>query len=86
VVELTYLRLFRYSDLCRCSKLVFRCIASWGLEDIEKDFVDVSCSILVHTIEESVMNDRLIRLIKKSLSMGISGYNAIICCKFFSLA
>jgi hypothetical protein len=46
VVDIYDLRVFRYSDLCRCSKDAFcRCLALWGLDGIEKDFVDVFGSI-----------------------------------------
>jgi hypothetical protein len=35
VVDIDDLRLFRYSDLCRCSKDAFgRCLALWGLDGI----------------------------------------------------
>ena len=35
VVENDDLRVFRYSDLCRCSKDAFgRCLALWGLDGI----------------------------------------------------
>jgi hypothetical protein len=42
----TYLRVFKYSDLWTCSKDDFsRSLALWGLDGIEKDFVDVFGSI-----------------------------------------
>jgi len=37
VVDIDDLRVFTYSDLCRCSKDAFRrCLALWGLDGIEK--------------------------------------------------
>jgi len=46
VVDIDDLRVFRYSDLCRCSKDAFsRCLTLWGLDGIEKDFIDVFGSI-----------------------------------------
>ena len=46
VVDIDDLRVFSYSDLCRCSKDAFsRCLALWGLDGIEEDFVDVFGSI-----------------------------------------
>ena len=39
VVDIDDLRVFRYSDLCRCSKDGFsRCLTLWGLDGIEKEF------------------------------------------------
>ena len=41
-VNIDDLGVFRYSDMCRCSKDAFsRCLALWGLDGIEKDFVGV---------------------------------------------
>ena len=45
MVDLDALRLFRYTDLCKCSKFAFgRYLASLGPRDIEKDFIDVFTS------------------------------------------
>jgi hypothetical protein len=42
VARIDDLRVFRYSDLCKCSKdACSRCLALWGLDGIEKDFVGV---------------------------------------------
>jgi hypothetical protein len=46
VVDIDDFRVFGYSNLCRCSKDAFsRCLTLWGLDGIEKDFVDVFGSI-----------------------------------------